>query len=57
MIRDTRDLLYTYKGETTLIAAVTGDFCLACTESVLDAVESERAPAVRIVGTSTDVRV
>jgi|TARA_Y100001001_G_scaffold141556_1_gene145639 HTH-type transcriptional regulator/antitoxin MqsA len=42
LIRDTRDLLYTYKGETTLIAAVTGDFCLACTESVLDAVESER---------------
>ena len=31
-----------YKGETTLIAAVTGDFCPACAESILDAAESER---------------
>jgi len=42
MIRDTRDLPYTYKGETTLISTVTGDFCPACAESVLDAAESER---------------
>ena len=27
LIHDTRDLPYTYKGETTVIAAVTGDFC------------------------------
>jgi HTH-type transcriptional regulator/antitoxin MqsA len=42
LIHDTRDLPYTYKGETTLIAAVPGDFCPACAESVLDAAESDR---------------
>ena len=42
LIHDTRDLPYTYKGETTLITAVTGDFCPACTESILDAAESNR---------------
>ncbi|MEO5370973.1 MAG: type II toxin-antitoxin system MqsA family antitoxin [Magnetococcus sp. DMHC-1] len=42
LIHDTRDLPYTYKGETTLIAAVTGDFCPACAESILDATESDR---------------
>lgn len=42
LIRDTRDLPYTYKGETTTIPAVTGEFCPACTESILDAAESER---------------
>lgn len=42
LIHDTRDLAYTYKGETTIINAVTGDFCPACTESVLNAVESDR---------------
>src|SRR5512133_729968 len=42
LIHDTRDMPYTYKGETTLIPAVTGDFCPACAESILDAAESER---------------
>ena len=42
LIHDTRDLSYTYKGETTVIAAVTGDFCPACAESLLDAAESNR---------------
>lgn len=42
LTHDIRDLPYTYKGETTTITAVTGDFCPACTESVLDAVESDR---------------
>lgn len=42
LIHDTRDYPYTYKGETTVIAGVTGDFCPACAESVLDAVESNR---------------
>ena len=42
LIHDTRDLSYTYKGETTVIAAVTGDFCPACAESILDAAESNR---------------
>lgn len=42
LVHDTRDLPYTYKGETTLIAAVTGDFCPACGESLLDPGESDR---------------
>jgi len=42
LIHDTRDVPYTYKGETTVIAAVTGDFCPACSESILDVMESDR---------------
>lgn len=42
LIRDTRDMPYTYKGETTVIPAVTGEFCPACAESILDGGESER---------------
>jgi HTH-type transcriptional regulator / antitoxin MqsA len=42
LIHDTRELPYTYKGETTVISAVTGDFCLACAESILDASETDR---------------
>lgn len=36
LIRDTRDIPYVYKGETTTIMAVTGDFCPACGECLLD---------------------
>lgn len=39
---DTRDMPYTYKGETTVIAEVMGDYCPACAESILDAAESKR---------------
>ena len=42
LIHDTRDLPYTYKGESTVIQAVTGDFCPACAESILDGAESDR---------------
>ena len=42
LMHDTRDVQYTYKGEMTVIQAVTGDFCPACAESILDATESER---------------
>lgn len=42
LIHDTRDLLYTYKGENTTISAVTGDFCPSCGEAILDLVESTR---------------
>lgn len=33
---------YTYKGESTVIPAVAGDFCPACGESFLDVAESHR---------------
>ena len=42
LIHDTRDLPYTYKGETTVIPAVTADFCPACDESITDMPETER---------------
>lgn len=42
LIHDTRDLTYTCKGETTVISAVRGDFCQACSESILDGIESDR---------------
>ncbi|SEJ64567.1 HTH-type transcriptional regulator / antitoxin MqsA [Azotobacter beijerinckii] len=42
LVHDTRDVLYTYKGETTTIPAVTGDFCPACAEIVLEMAEADR---------------
>lgn len=42
LVHDTRDLPYIYKGETTILSGVTGEFCPACNESVLDANESRR---------------
>jgi len=42
LIHDTRDLPYSYKGETTVIPAVTADFCPACDESITDMTETER---------------
>ncbi len=42
LVHDTRDMPYTYKGESTIIPAVTGDFCHACDESILNVVESQR---------------
>ena len=48
LVPDTRDLPYTYKGEVTLIPAVTGDFCPACGEAILDRVESTRASSAML---------
>ncbi|MHB2007562.1 MAG: type II toxin-antitoxin system MqsA family antitoxin [Acidobacteriaceae bacterium] len=48
LIHDTRDIPYTYKGEMTTIPAVTGDFCPACGEAVLDAAESTRTSALML---------
>lgn len=42
LIPDTRDVPYTYKGETTTIPAVTGDFCPACGEVVLNREHGDR---------------
>ncbi|MDR0781778.1 MAG: type II toxin-antitoxin system MqsA family antitoxin [Pseudomonadales bacterium] len=42
LIHDTRDMPYTYKGETTMIPAVTADFCPACNEAVLELDEATR---------------
>jgi HTH-type transcriptional regulator/antitoxin MqsA len=48
LVHDTRDLPYTYKGESTVIPAVTGDFCPACGEAVLGAEESVRTSALML---------
>lgn len=42
LVHDIRDMPYIYKGESTIIPAVTGDFCPACGEVVLDRTESTR---------------
>ncbi|WP_354684023.1 type II toxin-antitoxin system MqsA family antitoxin [Cupriavidus necator] len=40
LIRDTRDLHHSYRGRSTLILAVTGDFCPACGECITGPEES-----------------
>lgn len=48
LMHDTRDIPYTYKGECTTIPGVTGDFCPACGESILDAAESTRTSSMML---------
>jgi len=45
IVADTRELPYTYKGESTTIPGVTEEYCPACGEAILDASESARASA------------
>ena len=49
LVHDTRDMPYTYKGESTIIPAVTGDFCPACDESILDVAESRHTMNLMLV--------
>lgn len=42
LVTTTRDMPYAYKGEKTIIRAVTGDWCPACGEAVLDMAASVR---------------
>ncbi len=42
LVHDTRDLCFSYKGESTSIPGVTGDFCPACNEVVLDRENGDR---------------
>lgn len=48
LVHDTRDIPYTYKGESTVIPGVTGDFCPACGEVILDAAESAHSSAMML---------
>jgi HTH-type transcriptional regulator/antitoxin MqsA len=48
LVADTRDLPYTYKGVSTTIPAVTGEFCPASGEAILYASESARASALML---------
>ena len=45
LVHATRDIPYTYKGESTTIRRVTGEFCPACAEAVLDAGQADRLGA------------
>ena len=42
LIHDTRNVSCIYKGETTTIPAVTGEFCPACNEVVLNREHGDR---------------
>lgn len=42
LVHDTQDMPYSYKGESTVIPDVTGDFCPACGEVLTDPAESKR---------------
>ncbi len=48
LVHDTRDMPYTYKGESTIVPAVTGDFCPACGEVVMDMAEGLRRSAMML---------
>ena len=48
LVHDTLDLPYTYKGESTTIPGVTGDFCASCGEFILDAEESARTSSMML---------
>jgi HTH-type transcriptional regulator/antitoxin MqsA len=48
LVHDTRDMPYTYKGESTVIPAVTGDFCPACDESILSLAETGRTMSLML---------
>ena len=40
LVQDTRERPYTYKGESTVLPAVSGAFCPVCGEGVLERAES-----------------
>lgn len=42
LVKDTRDIPYIYKGMSTMIAAVTGEFCPKCEEVVLKREQADR---------------
>lgn len=48
LVREKRDIPYTYKGETTRIPRVKGEYCPACGEAVLGPDESARASAAML---------
>jgi len=48
LILDTRDIDYSYKGESTKISAVQGEFCPSCGEMILDSTEGTRVSAIML---------
>jgi YgiT-type zinc finger domain-containing protein len=48
LVGDVRDIPYTYKGKNTTLPAVTGDFCPACGEVILEATGCARISALML---------
>jgi HTH-type transcriptional regulator/antitoxin MqsA len=48
LVKDTRNMPYAYKGRSTTIEEVTGEFCPACGEAVLEMGESVRTSALML---------
>jgi len=48
MVRDTRDVPYTYKGESMIIPSAAGDFGPACGEAVFEKSESDRISSLML---------
>jgi len=48
LVHDTRDMPYVYKGESTVIPDVTGDFCPAGGEVLTNSEESKRTMALML---------
>lgn len=46
LVQETRDLSYSYKGESTVLPAVVGEFCPSCGEVVLDAEQATRSSSM-----------
>ncbi len=42
LVHDIRDIVHEYKGESTVLPAVTADFCPACDGYLMDLKESRR---------------
>ena len=42
LVHDSRDIPITYKGESTIIPAMTGDYCPACGEVILNREHGDR---------------
>ena len=42
LIHDTSNVPYTYKGESTTISNITGDFCPACADAIFEPAEARK---------------
>ncbi|AHK22076.1 antitoxin (plasmid) [Yersinia similis] len=48
LFHDIRELSYTYKGESTIIANVEGDYCPACNEVIISKHDAARVSAAML---------
>ena len=48
LVLDTRGINYSYKGESTKILSVQGEFCPSCGEMILDPAEATRVSAAML---------